>query len=367
MNYRLFFCLVASLLLILGGSPLGAQVPQIINYQGKIKVGDTAFNGTGKFRFALVNGDGTNSFWSNDGTSIAGSQPTAPVSLPVVNGLYVVPLGDTSIPNMTAIPADVFGNNDVRVRVWFDDNSNGTELLAPDQRITSVGYAMMAHAVPDGAVTSPKLAPDIGISGHFSAASLSGDGSQLSNINTGSVFTRWGNSTAPQGTTLLYSGVAFGAYYNHSGSGGPIVLAAGDPGPAFGGVGAIAYPIVTAQVQAGGMPPGLAANKVLKAAVCYSPGPTTVIWGTWDPPAGWSVVYKGYAMASHYNHASASDMICVDADAFDDSQPSTDVGNSSGLLYPLTTQTGTPQLQSTYPTGRFVKAAVIARTPPPSP
>lgn len=367
MIHRFGFRPIALLLLILAAQPLGAQVPQILNYQGKVHVGGTAFNGAGKFRFALVNGDGTTSFWSNDGTSVAGSQPTAAVSLPVVNGLYVVPLGDTSIPNMTAIPASVFENNDVRVRVWFDDNTNGSELLAPDQRITSVGYAMMAQTVPDGAVTSPKLAPDIAISGHISAASLSGDGSQLSNLNAGSVFTRWGNSTAPQGTTLLYSGIAFGAYYGHSGSGGPIVLAAGDPGPSFTGTGAIAYPIVTAQAQTGGVPPGLAANKVLKAAVCYSPTPTTVIWGTWNPPAGWSVVYKGYALASNYTHASASSMICVDADAFDDSQPSTDVGSSTGLLYPLTTQTATPQLQATYPTGRYVKAAVIARTPPPSP
>jgi hypothetical protein len=136
-----------------------AQVPQIINYQGRINVGSSPFTGTGQFRFALVNGDATTSFWSNDGTSTAGSAPTAAVSLPVANGLYVVPLGDTAIPNMQAVPASVFTNNDVRLRVWFDDGTNGSQMLAPDQRITSVGYAMVAGTVPDGAITSAKLAP----------------------------------------------------------------------------------------------------------------------------------------------------------------------------------------------------------------
>ncbi len=146
-------------LLLAAVLPLPAQVPQIINYQGKIAVGTTPFSGTGQFRFALVNGNGSASYWSNDGTSTAGGEPTAAVSLPVVNGLYIVPLGDATLANMTTIPATVFTNADVRVRVWFNDGSNGSQLLAPDQRITSVGYAMVASTVPDGAITTAKLAP----------------------------------------------------------------------------------------------------------------------------------------------------------------------------------------------------------------
>ena len=140
--------------------PLAAQVPQIINYQGKVAVGSTPFTGSGQFRFALVDGTGATSYWSNDGTSTAGSQPTAAVSLPVVNGLYVVPLGDATIPNMTAVPATVFTNADVRLRVWFNDGTNGSQQLSPDQRITSVGYAMVANTVPDGAITTAKVAAE---------------------------------------------------------------------------------------------------------------------------------------------------------------------------------------------------------------
>ena len=72
-----------------------AQVPQMINYQGRVAVGDPAvnFNGTGLFKFALVNEDGSASYWSNDDTSTEGSEPTAAVSLTVTKGLYSVLLG----------------------------------------------------------------------------------------------------------------------------------------------------------------------------------------------------------------------------------------------------------------------------------
>ena len=62
-------------------------------------------------------------------------------------------LGDTTLANMTAIPTSVFQIADVRLRVWFNDGTNGSQLLSPDQRIAAVGYAMMAGAVPNGAIT----------------------------------------------------------------------------------------------------------------------------------------------------------------------------------------------------------------------
>jgi hypothetical protein len=136
-----------AVVLTLASATLHAQVPQILNYQGNIAVGTPPvnFNGSGVFRFALVNTDGTTTFWSNDGTSTAGSQPTAGVTLPVAKGLYSVLLGDTTLTNMTAIPATVFAHTDVRLRVWFSDGTaNGSQLLTPDQRIAAVGYAMVA-------------------------------------------------------------------------------------------------------------------------------------------------------------------------------------------------------------------------------
>ena len=140
-------------------SALHAQVPQLINYQGRVVVGSTNFNGTGRFKFALVNNNGSTTYWSNDGTSTSGSEPTNAVSLSVANGLYSVLLGDTALTNMTvAIPLSVFATSDVRLRVWFNDGTHGSQLLTPDQRVAAVGYAVIASNVVDGAITSAKIA-----------------------------------------------------------------------------------------------------------------------------------------------------------------------------------------------------------------
>ena len=183
-------------------------MPQLINYQGRVVVQGTNYNGNANFRFALVDA-GTNpstpgdchrhrqrrlryrdhghqrrrrlrqrprrhhhrrrrqrrdghrlgrgvvagitvtnagsgytgtptviiaappptfpvTYWSNDGTSAAGSEPTNAVPLTVSKGLYSVLLGDTALANMTAIPNSVFNNADVRLRVWFNDGPHGS-------------------------------------------------------------------------------------------------------------------------------------------------------------------------------------------------------------------------------------------------
>lgn len=145
-----------------------AQVPQLINYQGRVAVGNTNFEGTGLFKFALVNGEGTITFWSNDGTGVNGMEPAAAVSLPVSKGLYSVLLGDAALANMQAVPASVFGNADVRLRVWFNDGVNGFQLLTPDQRIAAVGYALVAASLQSNSpITASQLtvrsAPGFGI------------------------------------------------------------------------------------------------------------------------------------------------------------------------------------------------------------
>ena len=142
-------------LLVVIATALCAQVPQLINYQGRVAVGVVNFDGSGLFRFALVDGPGTTTYWSNDGTSTVGDQPAAAVTLTVSKGLYSVLLGDATLTNMTVVPASVFTNADVRLRVWFDDGVNGSQLLTPDQRIAAVGYAMMAAGVSLPTTTGP--------------------------------------------------------------------------------------------------------------------------------------------------------------------------------------------------------------------
>ena len=137
--------------------PISAQVPQLLNYQGRVSVGGTNFNGTAQFKFALVNASGTTNYWSNDG-AVSG-QPTAVVPLTVTNGLYSVLLGDTTLTGMVApITSAVFATPDVRLRVWFNDGITGFQQLTPDQRIAAVGFALVAASVdPSSDVRAQRL------------------------------------------------------------------------------------------------------------------------------------------------------------------------------------------------------------------
>ena len=185
---------------------LRAQVPQMISYQGHVNVSGVAFTGTGQFKFALVDGTGATSYWSNDGTSSGGGQPTAAFSLPVANGLFSVMLGDTNLAGMSAaIPASVFNNAEVRLRLWFNDGTHGFQLLSPDQRIGSVGYAMQSASAANlsgtlaasqlsGTVSLTQLPAEVltnsqagvTLSGNFNGT-FSGDGSGVTNLNGSAV------------------------------------------------------------------------------------------------------------------------------------------------------------------------------------
>lgn len=90
------FCRVLMILMGLWGTQVAAQVPSILNYQGRIAVSGVNFGGAGLFKFALVSNGGTQTCWSNDGTSTAGSEPAAAVSIDVDGGIYSVKLGDSS-------------------------------------------------------------------------------------------------------------------------------------------------------------------------------------------------------------------------------------------------------------------------------
>lgn len=137
---------------------LPAATPPLLNHQGRIAVDNVAFDGTGQFKFALVDGDGSETFWSNDGSSSSGSEPNAAVNLEVAKGLYSVLLGDVSLANMQPVTESVFLNDDVRLRVWFSDGIHGFQHLAPDQRLAAAPYALSATSV-DEVLLSDVIAP----------------------------------------------------------------------------------------------------------------------------------------------------------------------------------------------------------------
>ena len=136
-----------------------AQVPEIITYEGFVTSEGTNFNGEGYFKFALI--DNTpETYWSNDGTSFDGLEPVTSVPIDVIEGSFMLGLGDANLDNMEPIPADVFSNPDIYLRIWFDDGVNGFSLLTPDEQMTSVGYAMVAAQMPEDAIDGSAIAPD---------------------------------------------------------------------------------------------------------------------------------------------------------------------------------------------------------------
>ncbi|SPE55232.1 hypothetical protein SBV1_2100011 [Verrucomicrobia bacterium] len=141
--------------LALGAPVAPSQVPLEITYQGNLRDGAGLATGPGLFKFALVNSNGTTTFWSNDGTSAGGAQPSQATTNVVTQGLFTVILGDT---NMQPLSWGIFTNSDVRLRIWFNDGTNGFALLSPDQRLTSAGFAIMAATVGTAGVSSNSLA-----------------------------------------------------------------------------------------------------------------------------------------------------------------------------------------------------------------
>jgi hypothetical protein len=84
---------------------------------------------------------------------LAGPPPAAGVPLQMSGGLFSVPLGDTSLAGMTR-PLDeaVFTVTNTYLRVWFSQSgAAGTfEPLEPNQRFTSVPYALRAKYADNG-------------------------------------------------------------------------------------------------------------------------------------------------------------------------------------------------------------------------
>jgi hypothetical protein len=124
------------------GGPDDKRPPTVVSYQGIVKVGGVPYDGVGYFKFAILNTAGDTSYWSNDGSSSGGGEPTNSVSLTVTSGLFTVLLGDTP---MVSLDPFVFETIDRSLRVWFStDNAHFTQ-LTPDRKIGMVPFSLQAE------------------------------------------------------------------------------------------------------------------------------------------------------------------------------------------------------------------------------
>ncbi len=168
-----------------------ADVPEVIDYHGMVKVDGIPFNGSGYFKFAIVDSAGTTSYWSNDGTSVTGSEPENAVSVSVSNGIFDIRLGDTTITNMRyPVPADIFIDyNDTYLRIWFNDGVNGFQHLTPDKQIVSVPYAHHAAQAANsdtlGGLSAPLAGDLVGTSAsqEISNKTIDGSSNTIQNVS----------------------------------------------------------------------------------------------------------------------------------------------------------------------------------------
>jgi hypothetical protein len=203
-----YFSLVGAVI-ALTIAQLNAAVPLMTSYQGRVQVGGANFTGNGQFKFVLIARPSGASLWSNDGTSANGSEPAAAVTLAVSEGLFTVLLGDSTLPNMQALTANIFtANSDVALRIWFNDGVNGSIQLAPDTRLGSVPYAISAN-IPDASITGAHLAPSTIDPGKLFSANLpqagyvlSYDGAGFNWLDLSVANTAW----LVNGASLYYNG-----------------------------------------------------------------------------------------------------------------------------------------------------------------
>ena len=126
--------------------------PRVLGHQGRVTVGGVPFHGTGLFKFALVNGTGSEIYWGSAADILPkDGQPDTAENVSVNRGLYSVILGGQTMP---ALAPSMLAHPEVRLRVWFSDGTNGFELLAPDQKLGSVPYAFLAQKAETATVAS---------------------------------------------------------------------------------------------------------------------------------------------------------------------------------------------------------------------
>jgi hypothetical protein len=148
---------VASAPQLVDNPSAGGPPPTMVNYQGTITEDGVIFDGTGYFKFAIVDsptGDGTNVYWAHDGSTSL--PPSTYITRTVDNGLFNVMLGDTSVTSMTqSINHTVFNTTNTYLRVWFSDTPSGFQALEPNQQFASVAYALHCTYAESASETDP--------------------------------------------------------------------------------------------------------------------------------------------------------------------------------------------------------------------
>ena len=128
-------------------------------------------------------------------------------------------------------------------------------------------------------------------------------------------YIRWGNSTCPYGADTIYSGVAAGSSWDHTGAAvDPLCL---PPNPQY-----LKYQenyqgrarLYGVEYETAGTPLDHSHDRNMPCALCQVNGRTNKIMipSRYECPSGWRREYYGYLMAGHHGHQAANQYTCVD-------------------------------------------------------
>ncbi|MDC0157824.1 formylglycine-generating enzyme family protein, partial [Verrucomicrobia bacterium] len=81
-----------------------------------------------------------NLVWNHQGTT---GEPTTDLTLDVKGGFYSIALGDPALQGMADLPASLFSTHaGLKLRIWFNDGTNGLQPLGTDQALLVAPYAL---------------------------------------------------------------------------------------------------------------------------------------------------------------------------------------------------------------------------------
>jgi len=191
----------------------------------------------------------------------------------------------------------------------------------------------------------------------------------------GTVYTRWGRSTCPDGVTAVYKGQMAGAWYNQVGGGANYLCLPETPqwGATVAGLQYSAWVYgVEYETHTGynfdGSPfswansKGSLYNQEAPCVVCFNPSknhqlmvPARVNCST----DGWNTEYVGYLVANWYGHR-RSEFICMDGapEILDGSKPSDENGM---IVVPVQTDCAYNNICPPYASGSEFACAVCSK------
>lgn len=167
--------IVLPIVLVLACSPLlvprssFSQVPELINFQGRIADGGGLVNSNIEIILRLENTSGTTLYAETQRVSVA-------------DGLYTYCLGKSNdVPGSLAAAL-------MNTGVWLEVEVKG-EVLAPRAEVKAAAYALKAAGVEDGAITTPMLADSA-----VTASKIQDDSLDFDQFKSG---------LSPDGTTII--------------------------------------------------------------------------------------------------------------------------------------------------------------------